>query len=287
MTSFQAGTVVTLKVDREVDFGYFLTDGEEDVLLHNSDIVGEFNDEEEQTVFLYQDHQGRLAATMMTPKIEQGTYDWVEVVEVKHKLGVFVNIGIRKDILVSKDDLPEIFDLWPEVGDHLYCSLKTDKHGRLFGKLGTEDAIREVAVKAPRTAFNKNVSGRVYRLLLVGSFILTDENYIGFIHETQRDREPRLGQRIEGRIIDIKEDGSVNISLLGRSHEVLDQDAMKLYSYMESRDGAMPFWDKSDPDDIQIRFQMSKAAFKRALGRLMKEGKIYQEDGWTFFKKEE
>ncbi|MDF0726985.1 S1-like domain-containing RNA-binding protein [Cytobacillus sp. S13-E01] len=286
MTTLQAGTVVTLSVDRDTEFGYFLTNGEEDVLLHKSDITDDFNEDERQTVFLYQDHQGRLAATMTIPTIDIDTYDWAQVVEVKHKLGVFVNIGIRKDILVSKDDLPEIYDLWPEIGDELYCSLKTDKHGRLFGRLGTEEAIREIAEHAPRTVFNKNITGRVYRLLLVGTFIITEENYIGFIHESQRVREPRLGQKIEGRVVDVKEDGSVNVSLLSRSHEVLDEDAQKLYSYMEERGGSMPFWDKSDPDDIQIRFTMSKAAFKRALGRLMKDQKVYQEDGWTYFKKE-
>lgn len=284
MKILEAGTVVTLDVDREAPFGYFLTNGEEDVLLHNSEVTEEFDPEQPQTVFLFQDHQGRLAATLTIPSVQIEKYDWVEVVEVKESLGVFVSIGISKDILVSKDDLPALLSLWPAIGDRLYCSLKTDKNGRLFGKLATENIMREVAEKATRKDFNKNITGWAYRLLKIGTFLLTEENYIGFIHESQRKQEPRLGQKVEGRIIDVKEDGTINISLLSRSHEALDEDAMQIFNYMESRGGKMPYWDKSTPEDITARFNMSKAAFKRALGRLLKEGKIYQEDGWSYKK---
>lgn len=284
MTGLQPGTIAQLHVEREAPFGYFLSNGEEYVLLHQSEILESFDPEEPQTVFLYQDHQGRLSATMTIPTIKLGTYDWVEVVEVKEELGVFVNIGISKDILVSKDDLPALLTLWPAIGDKLYCTLKTDKHNRLFGRLATEDIMRAIAVPATRKDFNKNVSGRAYRLLKIGSFILTEENYIGFIHESQRMQEPRLGQKVEGRIIDVKPDGSINVSLLKRSHEAMEDDSDIIYRYMESRGGKMPYWDKSAPEDIDARFHMSKASFKRALGKLMKEGKVYQKEGWSYFK---
>jgi uncharacterized protein len=287
MNELIPGTVVTLRVDRDAPFGYFLTNGEEDVLLHENEIIDGFDPEEDVTVFLFQDHQGRLAASMTIPTIQIGSYDWASVVEVKRELGAFVDIGISKDILVSKDDLHEVWDLWPEPGDQLYISLRTDKNGRLFGKLATEDVIRSISKPATRKDFNKNITGTVYRLLMVGSFMISEEGFLGFIHESQRTREPRVGEKVQGRIIDVKEDGTVNVSLMGRSHEIMGDDAGKVYQYMESRGGAMPYWDKSSPEDISARFDMSKAAFKRAIGKLMKEGKVYQEDGWTYFKKEE
>lgn len=284
MSSLEPGTVVTLDVEREAPFGYFLSNGEEDVLLHNSEVPEEFDPEQAHTVFLFQDHQGRLAATLTIPTVQIDRYDWVEVVEVKESLGVFVSIGISKDILVSKDDLPALFSLWPTIGDRLYCSLKTDKNSRLFGKLATENIMREVAEKATRKEFNKNITGWAYRLLKIGTFLLTEENYIGFIHESQRKQEPRLGQKVEGRIIDVKEDGTINVSLLSRGHEAMDEDSEKIFNYMQGRGGKMPYWDKSTPEDIAVRFDMSKASFKRALGRLMKEGKVYQEEGWSYIK---
>lgn len=282
-----AGEMMTLTVKREVPFGYFLTDGTEEVLLHKSETERALTEQEEVTVFLYHDHQGRLCATTKTPKITNDTYDWVEVVDVMPKLGVFINIGISKDVLVSVDDLPPLLELWPKCGDELYCSLKTDKRGRLLAQLATDEVMRQMAVKAPESAFNQSIRGRVYRLIKAGAFLFSDVGYIGFIHESQRRKEPRLGELVEGRVIGVKEDGTVNVSLLPRKHESLDEDADKIYRYLESRGGAMPYHDKSDPDDIKARFQMSKAAFKRAMGRLMKAKKVYQENGWTYITKEE
>lgn len=276
------GTVQTLKVVREAPFGYFLSDGDTDVLLHSTEVNDEIELEQQLEVFLYQDQKGRLAATTTIPSIQLGKYDWAEVVEVKQHLGVFIHIGIKKDILISKDDLPELFHLWPRVGDRLYSSLKLDKKERLFGLLGTEEVMKKIAVPASKDLFNKNVTGIVYKLLLVGSFVITKEGYIGFIHESERETEPRLGQEISGRVIDVKADGSINLSLLPRAHEQMDDDARRIYEYLLSRaNGSMPYGDKSHPDDIKKRFDMSKSAFKRALGKLMKEGKVSQKDGWT------
>ena len=285
MNKLHAGTVETLLVEREAPFGYFLTDGETEVLLHKNEIVTPLNVQQSIPVFLYQDHQGRLAATMTIPNIAIGTYGWVKVVEVKPQFGVFVSIGISKDVLVSKDDLPVIEEIWPTVGDDLYCTLKTDKNGRLFGAAATEEVIQDIAVEADESVFNKNIYGTVYRTLKVGTFIITDEGYRGFIHESERKKEPRLGQKVEGRIIGVKEDRTVNISLIPRKQESMGPDADKIYEFIDSLGGAMPYWDKSDPEDINERFQMSKGAFKRAIGKLMKENKVYQEDGWTYFKK--
>lgn len=286
MKILMPGYIVTLSVKKENPYGYSLTDGKEEVLLPKREANRELPLNEAVKVFLFRDNKQRLTATMTMPKITHERYDWVKVVEVVPKLGVFVDIGISKDVLVSIDDLPALKELWPAPGDELYCSLKTDKRGRLFAKLATEEVISQIAVKAKETEFNKNIRGRIYRLVKAGSFMISDVGYLGFIHESERREEPRLGQLVEGRIIGVKDDGTVNVSLLPRKHESIDEDAKIIYEYMAGRGGAMPYSDKSDPDDIKIRFNMSKAAFKRALGKLMKENKVYQEDGWTYFTKE-
>jgi predicted RNA-binding protein (virulence factor B family) len=281
--TIDAGRIQNLQVYRSVDFGYFVGDEENEVLLPNSEVNGEIDIDQNIDVFIYHDHEGRLIATMKTPKITLDTYEWLEVVGVNKGLGVFINIGITKDILISVDDLPLFEEVWPNVGDKLYCSLKYDRNGRLLGKLAPEPVMEEIAVIATREAFNRNVKGIIFKTVKVGSYIYTEEKFFGFIHESQRKVEPRLGQTIEGRIIDVKEDGTVNVSLLPRGHEGMDDDSKVIYDYMVGRGGAMPYSDKSDPDDIQERFQMSKGAFKRALGKLMKDKKVYQEEGWTYF----
>jgi predicted RNA-binding protein (virulence factor B family) len=219
------------------------------------------------------------------PEVQVGKYGWVDVVEVKENLGVFVNIGIQKDILVSEDDLPAFTTLWPTTVDRLYVALSYDQRGRLIAKPATEDVIQSIANAAPPSLRNQSISGIVYRLLKVGSFVISKEGYRCFIHESERIEEPRLGAEIEGRVIEVKEDGSLNMSLLPRKQERIDDDAEVILEYMETRGGGMPFGDKSDANDINMDFQMSKSAFKRALGKLIKENKVYQDNGWTYLQK--
>ncbi|RBW71367.1 CvfB family protein [Bacillus taeanensis] len=280
----QAGTVVSLTVDREAEFGYFLTNGTEDVLLHKSEIERPLAEEETIEVFLYQDHQGRLAATMTIPTISLDIYKWVQVVSKKRKLGVFVDIGIKKDMLVSLDELPKVYGLWPEEGDWLYCTLILDKKGRLFAKLAGHEQIIEISRDAEEEMFNKDITGTVYEAMGEGSFFISEDGIMGFVHKSEWDQEPRLGGKIQGRIIEVKEDRSVNVSLLPRKQERLGDDAERIYAFIEENGGKIPYWDKTEPEAIKETFHMSKAAFKRAMGRLMKEGKVSQKDGATYIK---
>lgn len=284
MAALQAGTVVTLKPDKEMPYGWFLTNGKDRVLLHKSGITDGFRPDEQVDVFIFQDRQGRLAATMIIPEIQIGRYGWAEVADVHRELGVFISIGIHKDILIAKGDLPPLMNVWPKKGGRLYCTLKTDRNGLLYAKLATEEVMKNLFVEASAKDFNKDVTGVVYRTLKSGTFVLTVEGYRGFIHESQRMEEPGLGETVHARIIDVKPDGSVNLSLLKRTHEAIEEDAAAILAYLQTRGGSMPYSDKSHPEDIQARFRMSKGAFKRAMGRLMKEGKIYQEEGWTYLK---
>jgi uncharacterized protein len=286
MSTLQSGAVNELKILKKTASGYILTNGREEILLDQEEVITkEFELGDYIQVFVYKDENGRWAAATNIPNVQIGKYGWAKVVSVKQDLGVFVDIGINQYVLVSKNDLPRFMEIWPKEGDQLFITLRTDKRGKLFGRLATESVMRREAVPAPKDLFNKNIQGIVYRLLKVGSFLITAEGYLGFIHESQRKREPRLGELVYGRIIDVKEDGTINVSLLPRKHESIDEDAKTIFAFLESRGGAMPYSDDSRPEDIQERFNMSKAAFKRALGRLMKENQVYQEDGWTYIKK--
>ena len=126
------GTFATLTIDEKVDYGYFLTDGEDRVLLHKSEIIGEIEEGEKIEVFFVLDAQDRLYATMKKPLITEGTYAWVDVVDVVEDMGAFVNIGLSKDALVDRDHLPFLREVWPEAGDKLFCTLKVSGNGRSF-----------------------------------------------------------------------------------------------------------------------------------------------------------
>lgn len=267
MNSLEIGKIETLTVLRKIDTGYVLTNGKEEVLLHISESDEGIEEEQDINVFLYQDKKGQLVATMSLPNVRLDTYDWAEVVEVVKDLGVFVTIGINKEILVSKDDLPLLESVWPQAGDLLFVILDRDKKGRLLAKPATESVVENDWELAPLTIKNAPTSGRVYRTNKEGTVIITEEGYRGFIHHSERKQEPRLGEWVKGRVIDVKEDGTINVSLRPLKREGMIEDAGTILEYIESNGGIMLYSDKSDPEEIRNTFNLSKAAFKREIGR--------------------
>ncbi|MDM5338278.1 S1-like domain-containing RNA-binding protein [Fictibacillus enclensis] len=280
----RAGEVTALNVARLSEFGYFLSNGTEDVMLHKREASRELKEGETVDVFLYQDHEGRLAATMSQPKVRLDTLAWLTVVGSQKRLGVFLDMGIHKDVLLSNDDLPGPLDQWPAVGDQLYCGLRLDKKGRLFADLATEQEIVDQAEAAEESQFNEMVAGHVYKLNEAGALVFTENHLIGFVHNEEMTRRVRLGERVECRVTFVREDGRVNLSMKPRKEQAYNEDAEMIYQYLKNHKGQMPYTDKSDPDDIKNEFDISKAAFKRALGKLIKENKVKQENGMTFLK---
>lgn len=283
MESKKPGLVYSLKVVRDSDLGYILDleDGKE-VLLHRSEAKAKHEEGSIVEVFLYQDHEGRLAATETLPKVRLDSLAWLEVAGVNQKLGVFLNIGIKKDVLLSKDDLPHSWDEWPHIGDKLYSGLKLDKKGRIFADLATEEEMVEQAEPATQEVFNQQTSGHVYKINEAGVLLFTESQHIGFIHNDELKIKPRLGQKLGARVAFVREDGRINLSMRARKEQAYMEDSERIYQYLRENKGQMPLTDKSSPEEIKETFQMSKAAFKRALGKLMKEEKIIQENGKTY-----
>lgn len=282
MAELQSGIIIDMEVKEKQGSKWLLTAEGQEVGMNASEAPEGLSEGDTLKVFLYLDRRGELAATSSIPDISLETYGWGKVIRTSDREGAVVDIGASKEIIVAAEDLPKIRALWPENGDCLYMTLRTDKKGELFGRLVTEEKLKEKVVEAPTSIFNKNIKGRPYRLLPVGSFLLsTPENYRIFVHHSEMTNEPRLGQEVEVRVIGVKEDGSVNGSMLPRKQERISDDAEEVFRYLIEVGGKMPFTDKSSPDEIKEMFGLSKAAFKRALGKLMKEGKVVQNEGWT------
>ncbi|MDW0110139.1 CvfB family protein [Sporosarcina aquimarina] len=285
MTNLHAGTIQTVRVLQRDGSRWLLDLDGIDLYMNASEAPEELTEGDSVEVFLFMNRRGELAASMQLPKTTMGTYGWARVLRVDDKEGAYVDIGASFEVLVNKADLPRVRKLWPKIDDELYMTLRTDPAGTLFGRLATEERVLEVIGTAEKWRMNDNLTARPYRLLPVGSFLLSiPDNYRIFVHESEMAAEPRLGEELAVRIIDVQEDGTLNGSLLPRKQERLDDDAEMILGYLQETGGKMPFTDKSNPDEISEMFNLSKGAFKRALGRLMKESKIEQRDGWTFLK---
>ncbi|WP_153732294.1 CvfB family protein [Sporosarcina obsidiansis] len=283
MTQLQSGKLAKLKILRQEGSRWVLDADGEEIYLN----VSEAPDLEEHAtveVFLYINRRGELAATAQLPTVTIDTFGWAKVIRLEREEGAYVDIGSSFEVLVNRADFPQLKKLWPQPGDELYMTLRTDPGGNLFGRLVTEERVQEHYSIAEEEMNNQNLKARAYRLLPVGSFFLTEDLYRIFVHETERLQEPRLGEEVELRIIGVRDDGTLNGSLLPRKQDRLQTDGGQILSYLEEAGGKMPFTDQSSPDEINEMFQMSKGAFKRALGKLMKEGRIVQQDGWTTLK---
>lgn len=287
MNNLLVGTITSASVIREIETGYVLDIDDNDILLHYNDMNEneKYETEDDIEVFLYNDKNEQIVATTIIPTIDRVNFGWAEVINVIPKLGVFVDIGTTKEILVSVDDLPIYTEVWPIENDFLYVSLSEDRRGRLLAIPARESDIELVIEPAEDIDLNSIIVGTIYYTNREGAAFLTDENIRGFIHHSERLEEPRLGESIEGRVIEVKDDGTVNASLLPLKEERIGSDAEIILAYLKNNDGTMPYNDKSNPNDIRDTFGMSKSAFKRALGKLMRERIVNQNQTGTFLVK--
>lgn len=293
--SLIAGTTVTLTVMREVSpYGYFLSAGDEDVMLHYTELVGskpKIGDKVE--VFIFFDTEDRLAATMKKPFLTLGEMALLEVADIHPRLGCFLEMGLGRQLLLPIRELPELIELRPQVGDKVFAIMEHDKQGRLRAKLAGEQELAPLAVAAPSSWMGQMVTARVYKPLQMGTFVLVDAGVLGFgiigmVHSSERSRLLRLGETFEARVSHIREDGRVNLSMSQRKEVGMDVDSAALLEFLQSRPGgAMPYSDATPPDIIKQRFGISKSAFKRALGKLMKEGLVTQKENWTYLARKE
>lgn len=284
MTQTLIGTIQTLFVEQKDEKHYILTLQGQSIFLPLDETKADLDIGDYVKVFLYMNDTGQIQATAYLPDIVMDMYGWATVVQVVPNLGVFVSIGTTEDVLVSKDHLPLFKKAWPNENDKLYVTLGLDQQNRLLAIPATESQIEPLFdIASPeQIELNDPVEGTIYFTSKEGATMLTTENYRGFIHHTEREREPRLGQFVTGRVIAVKEDGTLNVSLLPLKHERIDDDAENIYTYLVKQGGKMPLNDRSRPEAIRETFNMSKSAFKRAVGRLMRERKVMQNEEGTF-----
>lgn len=268
----ELGKVNTLRVLRETDISYLLTDGLEEVFLHKKEALKPYEDFEEIDVFVYKDNEGRLTASTKTPLLVLGGFAKLEVVGTHPKYGVFLNYGLVKDLLLSLDDLPEDPDLWPKQGDQLFVTMKISKD-RLFAQVPSRNELgnKFESIEAPEEVESLTVT--ITHYLDNGVVGFSDEGLEVFIHRNNYRRKIRLGEKIDVKIIQ-KNSHNYSGQLIEQKEIMLDKDSQIIIDYLKGRGGVMTFTDKSDAEAISRVFHMSKSAFKRALGKLYKERKV-------------
>ncbi len=275
------GTIAKGKIIDENDNAYYVQiDGVTYELKKQEltqDEIPKVGDEIEGFIYDNKSHDREI--TQFLPFAQPDQYGWGKVTEVRPGLGVFVDVGLPdKDVVVSMDDLPREKERWPRRDDRLLVRLETDYKDRIWAKLADENIFDQLAANFPNGMNNDNVVGTVYATREIGAFVLTNDYYLGFVHESQMPRPMRLGEQFKGRVIGISQYGRLNLSALPRAFEEIDDDAQMILMSLRRRETkTLPFYDKSDAQEIKRYFGISKSAFKRALGHLLKAGLIEED----------
>ncbi|WP_125763748.1 CvfB family protein [Companilactobacillus hulinensis] len=240
---------------------------------------------DELTGFVYENQAHKNRMTVNLPTVSQGVWGYAEVTDSRSDLGVFIDVGLKdKDIVVSLDDLPLEHSEWPKKGDRVMVKLDVDHKGRLWGKLADLNLYMQLVRSANDSMKNKDEESTVIAIRETGTFVITEDYYLGFIHVNEQSGPMHIGQHVKARAIGSSH-RRLNLSMKPRAYEEITPDAQMIIAVLEhSQDGKMPYTDKSDPDDIKEYFGISKGSFKRALGNLMKQRKIEQKDGFTYLK---
>jgi len=267
----EVGVKQKLRVINKTDFGIYLGEGEpgkeEKVLLPIKQVPEGTQEGDELTVFIYRDSEDRIIATTREPLLVLGETAMMTVKEVT-RIGAFLDWGLEKDLLLPyKEQKHEVVP-----GEQYPICLYMDKSGRLCGTMKVYNYLRADAPYEKEA----EVTGMVYELHdEIGAFVAVDRKYHAVIPKRELFEELSIGQMVTARVTDVRPDGKLNLSLRKKSFMQMDEDAKTIWEILERQNGVFPFTDKSvDAEYVKKEFHLSKSAFKRAIGRLLKEGKI-------------
>ena len=258
-----------LTVVKKVDFGVYLAEApgdEERVLLPGKQAPEDAETGDQIEVFVYRDSKDRLISTTSIPKLTLGETAVLKVADVG-KIGAFLDWGLEKDLLLPfREQTKRV-----SPGEEVLAALYVDKSSRLCATMKVDNYLR---TDSPYRKDDR-VTGRVYEISgNFGAFVAVDDTYSALVSRQEYFGNLQVNQIVEARVTGVKEDGKLDISVREKIPQQMEKDVQKVLEVLEEYDGVLPFNDKVSPEIIERELQLSKNAFKRAVGKLLKDGKI-------------
>lgn len=269
--ALELGKTQTLKIVKQVEFGVYLGEelnapAQERVLLPAKQVPENKTVGDSLEVFLYRDSKDRMIATVRTPKITMGKVALLTVSQVG-KFGAFLDWGLEKDLMLPfKEQTKKV-----KPGEEVLVALYADKSNRLCATMNVYHYLNQ------DSPYKKDdqVVGRIYETSPeFGVFVAVDDQYSGLIPKKECYGNLEIGTIITARVTAVKADGKLDLSVREKAYLQIEKDAERVMELIQSFDGVLPFTDKASPEVIKREAQMSKNEFKRAVGNLLKNGKI-------------
>ncbi len=269
------GETQTLLVEKAVEFGLYLVEHAGDaqrVLLPKKQAPEGAKKGDAIEVFLYRDSEDRPIATTTRPAIRIGECRALRVKEVG-RIGAFLDWGLEKDLLLPYREMTRKV----EAGDEILVRLYLDKSGRLCAS--TRNLYPLLSTDAPYREGDE-AEGRIYEFGHdFGTFLAVDDRYSAMLPKHEDTSAFRLGDVLRVTVTGVKADGKLDVSLRQRAYLQMGDDAARILELLDSYAGVLPFTEKASPEVIFRETGLSKAAFKRAVGRLYKERRITIDGG--------
>ncbi|WP_297596576.1 S1-like domain-containing RNA-binding protein [uncultured Cetobacterium sp.] len=272
-----------MKINNFSSKGAYLDAGTGDemdnILLPSNELEGRDLDVgQELDVMIYRDSEDRLIATLRKTALTVGTIGKLHVTDVNQKLGAFLDWGLKKELLLPYSQM----DGDVRAGDEVLVGIYEDSKGRLSA------TMKIYSFLMPNKDYKKNdfVEGTVYRVNPeIGVFVAVDDRYFGLIPSSECFKKMSVGDKVEARVMRVREDGKIDLALRELAFMQMDKDAEVIVAKMKVLKTHFRFNDNSSPESIKEYFGVSKKAFKRALGKLLKEGRIEKTPEGTFILK--
>lgn len=261
------GEKQVLTIVKKVDFGVYLAetpDSKETVLLPAKQVPMESVVGSSIEVFLYKDSDDRLIATTKEPLITLGGLAVLTVTQTG-RFGAFLDWGLEKELLLPFREQTENV----KEGKAYLVSLYIDKSSRLCATMQVYKLLR----CDPPYEKDTYVNGIIYeRNPQIGLFVAVDNCFSALVPGKEDYGDHHVGDIVRGRVTSVREDGRLNLSLREKAYMQLEEDGETILALLDANNGTLPFSDKAAPEVIRRELHMSKAAFKRAAGHLMKSG---------------
>lgn len=270
----ELGKYQMLQAVKKTSFGFYLAEPEgkqrETVLLPAGEAPEDLTVGDLVKVFIYKDTEDRIIATTKQVPLTVGGLAVLKVKEVSN-IGAFLDWGLIKDLFLPfKEQTTKL-----KAGDNVLVSLYIDKSQRLCATMKVYDFL------STDSGYKKGdmVSGIVYdRIDSFGVFVAVDNIYSAMIPNNELFAPVKIGEIVNARVTSVRPDGKLNLSLRDKAYIQMGTDSEMILERLRTAGGFLPYNDFSNPEEIKKEFNISKNAFKRAIGKLYKEGIIVIND---------
>ncbi|RZM13143.1 MAG: RNA-binding protein, partial [Pedobacter sp.] len=254
-----AGEYHTMKVAREVEFGVYMDDGAEGILLPKRFMPAGLKTGDDLKVFVYHDSEDRLIATTQQPLGMVGDIVKLKAVAVTEQ-GAFMDMGLMKDLFVSKSQ--QLVGMRPN-GEYLVKIYRDEQTGRMAATERIEQTLSNEILTVNEL---EEVDMIVFRRTDIGYVMIINNQHTGVLHFNEIYREIGVGDKFKGFIKKILPENKIDVAAGKPGYARVEDEAGKILRLLEENNGFLPYHDKSDPEVIYSVFGMSKKTFKMTLG---------------------